>query len=256
MAPAAPSSIRTALVTGATSGLGRATGLALGDAGWWILAVGLDEERGRQLEVELASRSGGRFVRADIADERAAERLVQTCLDERGRLDLLVNNAGVHFLAALHELDLAEFDRLMAVNVRAAVALARAAVRVMLEQGRGTIVNVASEAGIVAVPGQPAYNMSKAALIMLTRSIAADYAARGIRAVSVCPGTTRTPLVERAIASAPDPTAHERLLAERRPARRLGHPEEIAAAIVFVASGAVDYLNGTELVIDGGYTVV
>jgi NAD(P)-dependent dehydrogenase (short-subunit alcohol dehydrogenase family) len=252
----APRTARSALVTGATSGIGRATALALSDAGWWVLAVGLDENRGRQIEADLATRSGGRFVAADITEDGVAERLVQVCLDETGRLDLLVNNAGIHFLAALDELDLARFDRLMAVNLRAAVALARAAVRVMLGQGSGTIVNVASEAGIVAVPGQAAYNISKAALIMLTRSITADYAARGIRAISICPGTTRTPLVDQAIASAPDPVAHERRLAESRPARRLGRPEEIAAAVVFAASDAVGYLNGTELVVDGGYTVV
>jgi NAD(P)-dependent dehydrogenase (short-subunit alcohol dehydrogenase family) len=251
-----PEATRTALVTGATSGIGRAAALALGSAGWWVLAVGLDEERGRQVETELAVRAGGRFVAADITADGTAERLVGLCIEATGRLDLLVNNAGIHFLATLDELDLARFDALMAVNLRAAVALAKEAVRVMLRQGSGTIVNVASEAGIVAVPGQPAYNISKAGLIMLTRSIAADYAARGIRAVSICPGTTRTPLVDQAIASAPDPAVHERRLAESRPARRLGRPEEIAAAIVFVASDAVGYLNGTELVIDGGYTVV
>ncbi|GIW19748.1 MAG: putative oxidoreductase [Chloroflexota bacterium] len=247
---------RTALVTGATSGIGRATAIALSDGGWWVLAVGLDADRGAAVEAVLRPRTGGRFVQADVTEAGVPEQLVEACRQETGRLDLLVNNAGIHFLAPLDELDMTRFDHLMAVNLRAPVALARAALRVMLEQGRGTIINVASEAGLVAVPGQPAYNISKAGLIMLTRSIAADYAARGIRAVSVCPGTTRTPLVEQAIASAPDPAAHERMLAERRPARRLGRVEEIAAAIVFAASDAVDYLNGTELVVDGGYTVV
>ncbi|HET7727631.1 MAG TPA: SDR family oxidoreductase [Candidatus Limnocylindrales bacterium] len=243
-------------MTGATSGIGRATALALSDAGWWVLAVGTSAERGADVEAELRSRTGGQFAQADITDAGVPEQLVERSIRETGRLDLLVNSAGIHFLAPLDELDLTRFDRLMAVNLRAAVALARAALRVMLDQGRGTIINVASEAGIVAVRGQPAYNISKAGLIMLSRSIAADYAARGIRAVSVCPGTTRTPLVDEAIASAPDPASHERMLAELRPARRLGRVEEIAAAIVFAASDAVAYLNGTELVVDGGYTVV
>ena len=126
----------------------------------------------------------------------------------------------------------------------------------MLAQGSGIIVNIASEAGLVAIPGQAAYNISKAGLIMLTRSITADYAARGIRAVSICPGTTRTALVDEAIASAPDPDAYEHALAFGRPAHRLGRPEEIAAAVVYAASDDASYLNGTELVIDGGYTVV
>jgi NAD(P)-dependent dehydrogenase (short-subunit alcohol dehydrogenase family) len=118
----------------------------------------------------------------------------------------------------------------------------------------GVVINVASEAGLVAVPGQVAYNVTKAALIMLSRSIAVDHATAGIRAVSVCPGTTRTPLVDAAIAAADDPAAHERELEQRRPLRRLGTPEEIAAAIVFAASPGAAFMTGSELVIDGGYT--
>ena len=112
----------------------------------------------------------------------------------------------------------------------------------------------AAEAGIVAIPGQIAYNITKAALLMLTRSIAIDHAEDGIRAISVCPGTTRTPLVDTAIASAPDPEAHERRLAESRPLRRLGSTREIAAAIVFAASEQASFMTGTEIVLDGGYT--
>jgi NAD(P)-dependent dehydrogenase (short-subunit alcohol dehydrogenase family) len=104
------------------------------------------------------------------------------------------------------------------------------------------------------VPGQVLYNVSKAGLIMLTKSIAVDHAKDGIRAVTVCPGTTRTPLVEEAIASAPDPVEHERVLASSRPANRLGKPEEIASAIVYAASEEASFLSGTEIVVDGGYT--
>jgi NAD(P)-dependent dehydrogenase (short-subunit alcohol dehydrogenase family) len=126
----------------------------------------------------------------------------------------------------------------------------------MRTAGGGVVVNVSSEAGIVAVPNQIAYNVSKAALLMLTRSVAVDHADDGIRAVSICPGTTRTALVDEAIASASDPEAHERSLASARPAKRLGKPEEIAAAIVFAASDEVAYMTGSALVIDGGYTAV
>ena len=245
-----------ALVTGATSGIGMAAALALSDEGWWVLASGLDDERGQQVGKELDARAGGAFFSGDITEPAVPDLLVGRAIEEQGRIDLLVNCAGIHFLAALGELDMERFDRLMSVNLRAAIAMTQAVLPHMLAQGSGTIVNVASEAGIVAVPGQVAYNVSKAALIMLTRSIAADYAHRGIRAVSVCPGTTRTPLVEEAIASSLDSTAHEKKLAESRPAHRLGRPEEIAAAIVFAASDRVGFMNGTEIVIDGGYTVV
>lgn len=246
----------TAVVTGATSGIGRAAAQRLGDDGWWVLANGLDPQRGADIEKALRDRAGGTYLEADLTDEETPDRLVGAAIAETGHLDLLVNCAGIHFLAALHHLDIEDFDRLMSVNLRAAVAMSKAVLSPMLKQGSGVIINVSSEAGLVAVPNQVAYNVSKAAMIMLTRSLAADYGASGIRAVSVCPGTTRTPLVEEAIASAPDPEAHERMLSDIRPARRLGRPEEIAEAIAFVASERVSYLNGTEVVIDGGYTVV
>lgn len=246
----------TAVVTGATSGIGKAAALRLGDDGWWVLANGLDARRGAEVEKELGARAGGAYLKADLTDDSVPARIVRAAMDATDRVDALVNCAGIHFLADLHQVEMADFDRLMAINLRAAVAMSRAVLSPMLDQGSGVIVNVSSEAGLVAVPNQVSYNISKAGMIMLTRSLAADHGAAGIRAVSVCPGTTRTPLVEEAIASAPDPEAHERMLSDTRPAKRLGEPEEIAEAIAFVASERVSYLNGTEVVIDGGYTVV
>ena len=238
--------MRVALVTGATRGIGRAAALALADAGWWVAAHGRDAGRGREVAQALGER--GTFVAADLAEPGAPERLV----DGLDRLDLLVNNAAVYARAPVAELTPEDLDRLLAVNLRAAILLAGAAVRAMKDGG--VVINVASEAGLVAVPGQVAYNVTKAGLIMLTRSIAVDHAADGIRAVSVCPGTTRTPLVEAAIAAAPDPAAHERTLEQRRPLGRLGTVEEIAAAIVYAASPEAGFMTGSELVIDGGYT--
>jgi NAD(P)-dependent dehydrogenase (short-subunit alcohol dehydrogenase family) len=244
--------VRVALVTGATSGIGRATAVALADAGWWVAAHGRDPARGREVADELQDR--GAFLAAELDAPGAPERLVDEVVEQRGGLDLLVNNAAVHTLGTAADLQAQDLDRLLALNVRAAVLLAGAAVRAMSERGGGVVVNVASEAGLVAIPGQVAYNVTKAALIMLGRSIAVDHAAAGIRAVSVCPGTTRTPLVDAAIAAAADPAAHERTLEQSRPLRRLGTPEEIAAAIVYAASPEAGFMTGSELVIDGGYT--
>ena len=243
-----------ALVTGATSGIGRAAALALADAGWRVFGNGRDAERGRELGELLAKGKDGAFLDADLAESGAPQALVDTVCERAGGLDLLVNNAGLHALATVDEVTENAYDELMNVNLRAAVLLAGAAVRAMRERGGGTIVNVSSEAGLVAVPGQPVYNISKAGLVMLTRAIAVDHAAEGIRAVTICPGTTRTPLVDAAIASQPDPAAHERWLSERRPLGRLGKPEEIAAAIVFAASDQAAFMTGTEVVVDGGYT--
>jgi hypothetical protein len=244
---------KVAIVTGATTGIGRATALALGEAGWWVLAGGRDEERGRSVAAELARRTGGDFLPGDVAADGVPERMVERAVGA-GTLGAVVNNAGIHFLATVPDTSPEAYDELMATNLRAAVLLARAAIPAMRETGGGVIVNVSSEAGVVAVPGQAAYNVSKAGLLMLTKSIAVDHARDGIRAVSICPGTTRTALVEAAIASAPDPAAHERWLETVRPAGRLGTPEEIAAAILFVVGDAAAYITGSELVIDGGFT--
>jgi NAD(P)-dependent dehydrogenase (short-subunit alcohol dehydrogenase family) len=243
--------MRAALVTGATSGIGRAAALALADAGWWVGAHGRDAGRGAEVAQSLGDR--GAFLAADLTEPDAPDRLVADVVAERGRLDLLVNNAGIHSLATVADVDDRDLDAILATNLRAPIRLARAAVRAMRARG-GLIVNVGSEAGLVAIPGQVAYNVSKAGLGMLTRSIAVDHAADGIRAVSVCPGTTRTPLVDAAIAASADPAAHERRLGSSRPAGRLGTPQEIAAAIVFAASEEAAFMTGTDLVIDGGYT--
>jgi NAD(P)-dependent dehydrogenase (short-subunit alcohol dehydrogenase family) len=244
--------VKAVLVTGATSGIGRAAAEALSRAGWWVMVAGRDEDRARDAVAALDG--PGAHVVADLVEEDSPRHLVDATLAQAGRLDALVNNAGVHTLGTAAELEDADLDRLLVVNLRAAMRLAVLAVRAMRERGGGVIVNVSSEAGLVAVPGQVAYNVTKAGLVMLTRCIAVDHAADGIRAISVCPGTTRTPLVDEAIRSAADPAAHEQWLSSNRPAKRLGTPGEIAAAIVFAASEQASFMTGTEIVVDGGYT--
>jgi NAD(P)-dependent dehydrogenase (short-subunit alcohol dehydrogenase family) len=244
--------LKAALVTGATSGIGRAAAEALSAAGWWVMVAGRDEARARETVAALAG--PGAHVVADLADDDAPARLVEATLSEAGRLDALVNNAALYTQGDVAELEDSDLDTLLAVNLRAAIRLAGLAVRHMGQNGGGVIVNVSSEAGLVAVPGQVAYNVTKAGLVMLSRCIAVDHAADGVRAVSVCPGTTRTPLVDAAIERAADPAAHERRLADSRPAQRLGTPGEIAAAIAFAASEEASFMTGTEIVVDGGYT--
>jgi NAD(P)-dependent dehydrogenase (short-subunit alcohol dehydrogenase family) len=244
--------MRAALVTGATSGIGRATAEALSHAGWWVMVAGRDEERAREAVAALEGPGG--YVAADLAEGDTPRRLVEATVAEAGRLDALVNNAALYAQGSVADLEDADLDTLLSVNLRAAIRLAGVAVGHMRANGGGVIVNVSSEAGLVAVPGQVAYNVTKAGLVMLTRCIAVDHAADGVRAISVCPGTTRTPLVDAAIDRAADPAAHERRLAESRPAGRLGTPGEIAAAIVFAASEEASFMTGTEIVVDGGYT--
>jgi NAD(P)-dependent dehydrogenase (short-subunit alcohol dehydrogenase family) len=244
--------VKAVLVTGATSGIGRAAAESLSRAGWWVMVAGRDQQRAQET-VEALAGPGGHVI-ADLAQDDAPQTLVDTTLEQAGRLDALVNNAALYTQGTAAELEDGDLDTMLTVNLRAAIRLAALGVRHMRETGGGVIVNISSEAGLVAVPGQLVYNVTKAGLVMLTRCIAVDHAADGIRAVSVCPGTTRTPLVDEAIERAADPVAHEERLAACRPAKRLGTPGEIAAAIVFAVSEEASFMTGTEIVVDGGYT--
>jgi NAD(P)-dependent dehydrogenase (short-subunit alcohol dehydrogenase family) len=248
--------MKTAIVTGATSGIGRAVALTLARDGYWILGSGRDQARGNELMEKVHQHAEGEFLPGDLATREACERLVDRAVERTGRLDVLINNAGVHFLASIEDTNPDDLDRLIDVNLIAPMLITSRAIPAMRSSGGGVIINVSSEAGLVAVPQQPAYNVSKAALVMLTKSIAADHATDGIRAISVCPGTTRTPLVESAIRSAPDPAAHEKRLASSRPLGRLGTEEEIARVIAFAVSENATFMTGTEIVVDGGYTAV
>jgi NAD(P)-dependent dehydrogenase (short-subunit alcohol dehydrogenase family) len=246
----------TAIVTGATKGIGRATAIALADDGWWVLATGRDPVAGAAVGKELEARAGGRFHPAELTGAGVPEELVARAVAETGSLDVLVNNAGVHRVASVEATTAAVYDQVMAVNLRAAVLLAAAAVPAMRAAGGGTVINVASEAGRLGFPDQLAYNLSKAGLRMLTRSIVADHTRDGIRAVTVSPGTTRTPLVQELIESSGDPAGMERRLASIRPAGRLGRPAEIAAVIAFVASPKAPFMTGADITVDGGNTAV
>jgi len=150
--------------------------------------------------------------------------------------------------------DLADWERILHVNLTGAFLCSKYSAEVMVRQGSGVIVNVASEAGLVGIAGQVAYNTSKAGLIMLTRSCAVDLARYGVRVNSVCPGTTDTPLVRQAVERAADPADARRKLESQRPLNRLGRVEEIAAAILLMASDEAGYATGSILSIDGGYT--
>ena len=180
--------------------------------------------------------------------------LIAAVLARWGRLDVLVNNAGIYHQADAVGTSVEDWNRVLAVNLTGAFLCLKHAVPAMERKGAGVIVNVASEAGLVGIRGQVAYNVSKGGLIALTRSCAVDFAARGIRVNCVCPGTTDTPLVQAALSRAEDPAALRRSLESSRPANRLGRPEEIAAAILYLASDAAGYATGAVLSVDGGYT--
>jgi NAD(P)-dependent dehydrogenase (short-subunit alcohol dehydrogenase family) len=199
-----------------------------------------------------ARRLGGKAesVRVDLCREAEVRALVEAVLQRWGSLEVLVNNAGVYHQADAVGTPEAVWNEVLAVNLTGAFLCIKHAVPAMAPGG--VIVNVASEAGLVGIRNQVAYNVSKAGLIGLTRSCAVDFAARGIRVNCVCPGTTDTPLVQAAVGRAAEPRAARRALEEVRPLARLGEPEEIAAAILYLAGAG--YATGAVLSVDGGYT--
>lgn len=246
---------RVAVVTGAALGIGQAAVAAFAREGAAVVLVDRDRERG-EAATRVLEEAGYQalFALADVSDEADVRRMIERVSERWGRLDILVNNAGIYIQGDITQTTPEEWDRLLAVNLTGAFLCSRHAVPVMLRGGGGVIVNVASEAGLVGIKGQVAYNVSKAGMIALTRSCAVDLAEQGIRVNAVCPGTTDTPLVREAVGRAPDPAAARRRLEAVRPLDRLGTVEEIASAILYMASAEAGYATGSVLSIDGGYT--
>jgi NAD(P)-dependent dehydrogenase (short-subunit alcohol dehydrogenase family) len=246
---------RVALVTGAASGIGRATALAFAAAGARVALADIDETAGAAVQQQI-ERAGGEafFVRTDVARAEEVEALVAQALSRYGRLDCAFNNAGIeeeqHKLAESEE---ALFDRMMAINVKGVWLCMRAQLRAMLAQGGGAIVNTASVAGLVGAPRHAIYAASKHAVVGLTKSAAAEYGRKGIRINSVCPGVIRTPMLERALQREPD---WEQGLLALHPIGRLGEVEDVVSAVLWLCSDGAGFVTGHQLVVDGAMTVV
>lgn len=243
-----------ALVTGGSAGIGEAVMRQLVAHGASVASM---SRRRVQNDAAVAavdpSRRRAMAVTGDVAVEADVARCIAETVARFGRLDILVNNAAVYMQGDAGATTLDDWNRLIGVNLTGAFLCTRQALPHLAET-RGSIVNVSSEAGLAGIARQVAYNVSKAGMISLTKSCAVDFAARGIRVNCVCPGTTATPLVEQALRRAPDPAARRRELEGCRPADRLGTPDEIAAAVLFLAGRDAAYATGAVLSVDGGYT--
>ena len=241
---------KVALITGATSGIGMATARLFAERGAKVLLSGRNAEAG----VALASELGGHFLAADVAAPGTAAALVDWALRCHGRIDVLVNNAGILFRGDSQDCTDAQWDAVLAVNVTAVFRLSRAVVPVMVGQGGGAIVNVASDWGLIGAQKAIAYGTSKGAIVQLTRSMAADHARQGIRVNAVCPGDTDTPMLH--ILAGPEREKQLRAMAEAIPLGRIGQPKDAAAAIAFLASDDASFITGAMLPVDGGNSAV
>jgi meso-butanediol dehydrogenase / (S,S)-butanediol dehydrogenase / diacetyl reductase len=249
--------MRTAVVTGAASGIGRATAVRLAQDGYGVALVDIDEAGMDKTLRSIESAGGaGRPFRADVGDAHQLGVMLREVLSTMGSPELLVNVAGVGIAATVLDTSDQEWSRVINTNLTGPFLLTRATLPLMLDRGSGVIVNVASVAGAIGLQARAAYCASKAGLVGLTRAVAADYGAAGIRCVAVCPGTVETDWVDRIIADDVDPAAARHRMAARQLDGRMGTPEEVAATIAFIASPGGRLFNGAAVVVDGGMTAV
>ncbi len=255
---------QVAIVTGAGSGIGRATALAFASAGASVVAADADVRAAQdtvrliQSLAPLVERppAGARAAafQADVTSAADTAALVEFTIDTFSTVDILVNNAGVGVAGTILTTSEDDWDRIFAVNVKGIYHCSRAALPRMIARGGGVIVNVSSIVAMVAVVDRAAYGASKGAVLALTKAMAADHVKDNIRVNCVCPGTIDTPWVDRMVHSYADPEAARRSMVARQPVGRLGTPEEIAEAILYLASPSARFATGSALVLDGGFT--
>lgn len=243
---------KVALVTGAAAGIGLACAEAFARAGATVVMVDINEPTDQAARVVQAGYAAVPY-RCDVSDTKAVEEMIGWIVATYGRLDAAHNNAGIQTpQRPMAEITDEEFDRTVAVDLKGVWNCMRYEIRQMLKQGGGVIVNTSSQGGVTGFPGQAAYIACKHAVIGLTRTAAIDYAARGIRINAVCPGVIRTPMAEELLRRNPD---LEQELVRDIPAGRMGRPDEIAHAVLWLCSDDASFVDGHALLVDGAFSI-
>ena len=246
---------RIAVITGAGSGIGQAMALLFAREGARVLAADINGAAAEQTAGQVIAAGGVCEARAvDVTIPAQVQSMIERAVELYGRIDILCNNAGIGSTTDVIDCDPDEWDRVMTVNVKSVYLGCKYAVPHMVAQGGGVIVNTASVAGMVGIVKRASYSASKGAVIALTRQVAIDFVEQGLRVNCLCPGTVDSPWVGRLLNQSDDPAAARAGLVARQPMGRLGTPEEVAAAALYLASDDAAFITGTGLVIDGGLT--
>jgi len=236
---------RVCIVTGAAQGIGEACARRFAREGAKVVLADLDDARGQAVAQEL----GGSYVHCDVGDKAQVDALVRQAMLAHGRIDVLVNNAGIFKAADFLDITEADWDAVLRVNLKGAFLVAQAVAREMAKAGAGAIVNMSSVNAVLAIPTIASYNVSKGGINQLTRVMALSLADRGVRVNAVAPGTIATELAAKAVLTSEDARAR---IMSRTPMRRLGEPAEVADAVAWLASDAASYVTGEIVVVDGG----
>ncbi len=250
---------KVALVTGGSSGLGEAIVYRLAEEGVTVAIAGRDRQKTETVAARAAARARAHagehsVVLGDVSSVADCDRLVAETVACHGRLDILVNSAGVWLEKSILDTGEEDWEWCVGVCLKGAYFMCRAALRHMVPRRAGVIVNLASDSGIHGEPGAAVYSAAKAGVVMMTRALAIDHGPDGIRVCSVSPAIFDTPMLANAIAAAPDPVAYTAGMEDVYPLKRIGRPEELAAAVAFLASDDGSFVTGRTMVVDGGAT--
>lgn len=247
---------KNALVTGGASGIGAATSRILAEAGAKVYVADLDFDHGVSVVDEIVGKGfAAEFVELDVSDKTSCTAAASYVQNTDGKLDVLVNSAGIGHVGTILETTSEDLERLFSVNVRGMFDLTKAFIPGMIERNYGVVINVASIGGVVAIKDRLAYCTTKFAVVGFTKCVALDHALQGIRANCICPGRVETEFVKKRIAEYPDPEKAYREMAGSQAIGRMATPDEIAACVLYLASDEAAFVTGTALEIDGGFSV-